>query len=72
MFAGRLSPTHVVELTASISYLAADLSLRHGLAMADPILPPSSPRHATERLSISVTQWQICPYDAPYLRTPNL
>jgi predicted nucleic acid-binding protein len=38
LFAGRLSATHVVPLTASISYLAADLSLHHGLAMADAIV----------------------------------
>lgn len=38
LFAGRLSATHVVQLTESIAYLAADLSLRHGLAMADAIV----------------------------------
>ena len=38
LFAGRLSATHVVQLTESISYLAADFSLRHGLAMADAIV----------------------------------
>jgi len=36
--AGRLSATQVVSLTESIAFLAADLSLRHGLAMADAIV----------------------------------
>jgi predicted nucleic acid-binding protein len=38
LFAARLSVTQVVQLTESIAYLAADLSLRHGLAMADAIV----------------------------------
>lgn len=38
LFAGRLSATQVVHLTESIAFLAADLSLRHGLAMADAIV----------------------------------
>lgn len=38
LFAGRLHATHVVHLTESIAYLAADVSLRHGLAMADAIV----------------------------------
>jgi predicted nucleic acid-binding protein len=38
LFAGRLSATQVVQLTESIALLAADLSLRHGLAMADAIV----------------------------------
>lgn len=38
LFAGRLSATEVVPLTESIAFLAADLSLRHGLAMADAIV----------------------------------
>ena len=38
LFAGRLNATHVVPLTESIAYLAADASLRHGLAMADAIV----------------------------------
>ena len=38
LFAGRLNATHVVQLTESIAYLAADVSLRHGLAMADAIV----------------------------------
>ena len=38
LFAGRLSATQVVHLTDSIAFLAADLSLRHGLAMADAIV----------------------------------
>jgi predicted nucleic acid-binding protein len=38
MFSGQLSANPVVQLTESIAYLAADLSLRHGLAMADAIV----------------------------------
>lgn len=36
--AGRLNTTHVIQLTDSIAYLAADMGLRHGLAMADAII----------------------------------
>jgi len=35
---GRLHKTQVISLTASIAFLAADVSLRHGLAMADAIM----------------------------------
>ena len=35
---GQLSANPVVQLTESIAYLAADMSLRHGLAMADAIV----------------------------------
>lgn len=38
LFTGRLSATRVVQLTESIAYLAADFSMRHGLAMADAIV----------------------------------
>ena len=38
LFAGRLSASQVIPLTDSIAFLAADLSLRHGLAMADAIV----------------------------------
>jgi predicted nucleic acid-binding protein len=38
LFAARLSATQVIQLTESIAFLAADLSLRHGLAMADAIV----------------------------------
>ena len=38
LFAGRLNATHVISLTESIALLAADLSLQHGLAMADAIV----------------------------------
>jgi predicted nucleic acid-binding protein len=38
LFAGRLSATQVIPLTDSIAFLAADLSLRHSLAMADAIV----------------------------------
>lgn len=36
--AGRLNATDVIPLTESIALLAADLSLQHGLAMADAIV----------------------------------
>lgn len=36
--AGCLHATHVIALTESIALLAADLSLQHGLAMADAIV----------------------------------
>ncbi|MBX3334881.1 MAG: type II toxin-antitoxin system VapC family toxin [Nitrospira sp.] len=36
--AGRLNATQVVHLTESIAFLAADVSLQHGLAMADAIV----------------------------------
>src|SRR5690606_27295300 len=38
LFSGRLHATRVVQLTESIAYLAADIRLRHGLAMADAIV----------------------------------
>jgi predicted nucleic acid-binding protein len=42
LLAGRLSGTQVIPLTDSIAFLAADLSLRHGLAMADAIVYATS------------------------------
>ena len=38
LFSGQLSTCQVVHLTESIAYLAADMSLLHGLAMADAIV----------------------------------
>ena len=38
LFAGRISATQVIPLTESVALLAADLSLQHGLAMADAIV----------------------------------
>lgn len=38
LFSGRLHSTEIIPLTESIAYLAADLSPRHGLAMADAIV----------------------------------
>ena len=38
LFAGRLNATRVIPLTESIALLAADLSLQHGLAMADAVV----------------------------------
>ena len=38
LFSGQLSTTNVIRLTESIAYLAADRSLRHGLAMPDAIV----------------------------------
>jgi predicted nucleic acid-binding protein len=40
--AGRLSATEVIPLTDSLALNAADLSLRHGLAMADAIVYATS------------------------------
>lgn len=40
--AGQLSSTQVIPLTDSIALLAADLSLKHGLAMADAIVYATS------------------------------
>ncbi len=42
LITGRLSGTQVVPLSTSIALLAADLSLRHGLAMADAIVYATS------------------------------
>ena len=38
LLAARLAATEVVQLTESIAFLAADVGLRHGLAMADAIV----------------------------------
>ncbi len=38
LVSGQLSASHVVQLTESIAYLAADMSLLYGLAMADAIV----------------------------------
>jgi predicted nucleic acid-binding protein len=38
LVAGRLNATQVVPLTPSIALLAADISLRHGLAMAGAVV----------------------------------
>lgn len=38
LVAGQLNATHVIPLTEPIARLAADLSLRHGLAMADAMI----------------------------------
>ena len=38
MVSGQLSTSHIVQLTESIACLTADMSLLHGLAMADAIV----------------------------------
>ncbi len=38
LVAGRMNATRLVSLSSSIALMAADLSLRHGLAMADAIV----------------------------------
>lgn len=38
LISGQLSAGEVIQLTESIAYLAADMSLLHGLAMADAIV----------------------------------
>lgn len=48
LFTGRLGATRVIPLSESIAYLAADLSLRHGLAMADAIVYATAQDHAAE------------------------
>ena len=42
LIAARLSATEVVPLTEPIALLAADFSLRHGLAMADSVVYATS------------------------------
>jgi len=44
----QLQATEVVPLTESIAYLAADVSLRHGLAMADAIVYATAQDHQVE------------------------
>ena len=44
LVAGRLNTTEVIPLTDSLALNAADISLRHGLAMADAIVYATS-RH---------------------------
>lgn len=48
---GQPSVNPVVQLTESIAYLAADMSLRHGLAMADVLCmrPPGIRRRKSSR-----------------------
>ncbi|RMH32065.1 MAG: type II toxin-antitoxin system VapC family toxin [Nitrospirae bacterium] len=48
LFAGQLNATQVVPLTESIAFLAADLSLRHGLAMADAIVYATGQDHGAK------------------------
>ena len=38
LFSGQIGTNKIVPLTESIAYLAADMSLLHGLAMADAIV----------------------------------
>lgn len=42
LIAGRLNTTEVIPLTDSLALKAADISLRHGLAMADAIVYATS------------------------------
>jgi predicted nucleic acid-binding protein len=48
LLSGRIQSTEVVPLTESIAYLAADLSLRHGLAMADAIVYATAKDHQVD------------------------
>jgi predicted nucleic acid-binding protein len=48
MIAGRLYATEVVPLTDSLALVAADVSLRHGLAMADAIVYATSREREAE------------------------
>lgn len=45
---GRMHMTEVIPLTESVAYLAADISLRHGLAMADAIVYATARDHEAE------------------------
>lgn len=58
--AGRMSATKVVPLTESIALLAADLSLQHGLAMADAVIYATS-RDLDARLVTSDTDLKDLP-----------
>ncbi len=49
--AGRLSATEVVPLSASLALLAADISLAHGLAMADAIVYATARDQAAQLLT---------------------
>ena len=49
LIAGRLNTTEVIPLTESLALNAADISLRHGLAMADAIVYATS-RHQEAQL----------------------
>jgi predicted nucleic acid-binding protein len=49
LLTGQMHATHVVPLTESIALAAADLSLRHGLAMADAIVYATA-RHQRAKL----------------------
>jgi len=49
---GKMSATHVISLTEPIAFLAADLSLAHGLAMADAIVYATA-RHQEAQLITS-------------------
>jgi predicted nucleic acid-binding protein len=42
LITGRLNATEVIPLTASLALNAADISMRHGLAMADAIVYATS------------------------------
>jgi toxin FitB len=48
LFTGRLRATHVVQLTESIAYLAADFSMRRGLVMADAIVYATAKDHEAD------------------------
>ena len=64
--AGHMSATDVTPLTESISLLAADLSLKHSLAMADAIVYATSRDQGT-RLITSDADLKDLP-DVVYLR----
>jgi toxin FitB len=48
LFAGRLNATQVILLTESIAFLAADLSVRHGLAIADALVYATAKDHEAQ------------------------
>lgn len=57
---GKMTATEVVSLTEPIAFLAADLSLAHGLAMADAIIYATA-RHQNARLITSDTDLKDLP-----------
>ena len=57
---GKMTATEVVSLTEPIAFLAADLSLAHGLAMADAIIYATA-RQQNARLITSDTDLKDLP-----------
>ncbi len=54
MAAGAMAETHVVPLTAEISYAAAELSLQYRLSMADSIIYQTARSHGTALITSDI------------------